>query len=74
MEGVTGSPSMLVVNLDELDASTIQSNLASITGRRTVPNVFIHGKSIGGGDDTILLQRSGELHTMLVSANAIDSG
>ena len=39
------------------DGDSIQSALASLTGRRTVPNVFISGSSIGGGDDTEALQR-----------------
>lgn len=36
-----------------------------MTGRRTVPNVFIRGHSIGGGDDTERLFYSGELAEMV---------
>lgn len=32
-----------------------------MTGRKTVPNVMINGKSIGGGDDTAALDDSGTL-------------
>lgn len=43
-----------VVELDQrADGSTIQAALADMTGRRTVPNVFIGGKNIGGADDTV---------------------
>lgn len=31
------------------DGSAIQQALAELTGRRTVPNVFVGGKTIGGG-------------------------
>ena len=52
----------IVIELDERgDGSAIQSQLASLTGQRTVPNVFIGGKSIGGGDETAALHRSGQL-------------
>ena len=43
----------------------IQQTLADMTGRRTVPNVFIHGKSIGGGDETVALYREGKLSTLV---------
>jgi len=39
--------------------------LKTITGRRTVPNVFIKGKSIGGGSETAELYQSGKLTEML---------
>jgi glutaredoxin len=74
LEGVTGPPHILVVNIDYLDAPSIQSSLAHITGRRTVPNVFIGGHSIGGGDETMRLQGSGALHDLLVNARAIANG
>jgi glutaredoxin-related protein len=35
--------------------------LEKSTGRRTVPNVLINGKSIGGGDDVEALDVKGEL-------------
>lgn len=71
VEGVTGAPFLFVVSLDR-DNNGIQSTLANMTGRRTVPNVFVGGTSIGGGDETVSLQRSGELRTMLLAASAID--
>lgn len=39
----------------------LQSALAKSTGRSTVPNVLINGKSIGGGDDVEALDTKGEL-------------
>jgi len=35
--------------------------LVDATGRRTVPQIFIAGESIGGYDELALLDRSGEL-------------
>jgi len=47
------------------DGWEIQKALKTITGRRTVPNVFIKGKSIGGGSETAELYQSGKLTEML---------
>jgi len=43
------------------EASQIQDYLSELTGGRTVPRVFVKGKFIGGGDDTVRLFKSGEL-------------
>jgi glutaredoxin 3 len=48
-----------------------QELLATITGRRTVPNVFVGGSSIGGGDETVSLLRLGTLEDLLLKAGAI---
>lgn len=46
------SPPPYVVELDQHELGPgLQSKLEKTTGRRTVPNVLINGKSIGGGDD-----------------------
>ncbi|CAH8352391.1 unnamed protein product [Eruca vesicaria subsp. sativa] len=60
-----------VVELDEReDGGSIQSALGEIVGRRTVPQVFINGKHIGGSDDTVDAHESGELAKLLgVSEN-----
>ena len=50
------------------DGAAIQSALGTMTGRSTVPNVFIGGSSIGGGDETAALQQSGKLSGLLSSA------
>jgi len=43
----------------------IQDLLREMTGARTVPRVFVDGKCIGGGSDTVQLLKSGELSRML---------
>ena len=39
----------------------MQDTLEKMTGRRTVPNVLINGKSIGGGDDVAALDKGIDL-------------
>ena len=54
---------VLVVELDTMvparKGEALQRRLASVTGRTTVPNVFIGGKAIGGGDEVEALCRRG---------------
>lgn len=55
-----------VYELDNMDNGTdIQSALLDISGQRTVPNVFVKGKHLGGNDDTQAAARSGKLEEML---------
>ena len=39
--------------------------LADLTGRTTVPQIFIDGRAIGGYDDMRALDRAGELDPLL---------
>ncbi|GAV67946.1 Glutaredoxin domain-containing protein [Cephalotus follicularis] len=55
----------------ESDGSDIQSALKEWTGQKTVPNVFIGGKHIGGCDATTELNRAGKLVPLLTEAGAI---
>ncbi len=67
-----GIPEPFVIDLtDNLKATDIQGTLQAMTGRRTVPNVFIGGNSVGGGDETAALQAKGELVPLLVTAGAL---
>jgi glutaredoxin 3 len=55
-----------VLELDELDdGSLIQDYLVKKTGQRTVPNVFIKQQHIGGCDDIVNLNMSGQLKSKL---------
>ncbi|KAG6488467.1 hypothetical protein ZIOFF_049710 [Zingiber officinale] len=47
------------------DGPEIQDALSEFVGRRTVPQVFIHGKHLGGSDDTVEAYESGKLQTLL---------
>ena len=56
------------VYLDRLagdDGPRIQAELFRMTGQRTVPNVFVKGRHLGGNDDTQAAARSGALQAML---------
>lgn len=62
LEAYTISPAPYVVELNEHpDGPALQQLLVKTTGRKTVPNVLVNGKSIGGGDETQLLWKNGEL-------------
>lgn len=58
-----------VVELDELaDGSSVQDAIGQVTGRRTVPQVFIGGQHVGGCDDTLAAKSSGKLKALLEAA------
>ncbi|KAG2308008.1 hypothetical protein Bca4012_083040 [Brassica carinata] len=55
----------IAVELDkESDGTQVQSALAEWTGQRTVPNVFIGEKHIGGCDSVTNLHKKGKLVPM----------
>ena len=49
----------------------IQDILLDITGGRSVPRVFVDGHFIGGGDDTALMARNGQLKQKLEEAGVL---
>ena len=56
------------IPFSEIDVSnddTRRAWLVEATGRRTVPQIFIDGRPIGGSDDLHALDRSGELARLL---------
>ncbi|KAJ0962502.1 hypothetical protein J5N97_027624 [Dioscorea zingiberensis] len=55
----------------ESDGAEMQSALAEWTGQRTVPNVFIGGKHIGGCDNVMAVHASGKLVALLTEAGAL---
>lgn len=59
-----------LMELDEVDdGAAIQDALEEITGQRSVPNIFIAQKHIGGNSD--LQSKKGQLDDLLKSAGAI---
>lgn len=53
---------------EEIDVSTDDAKrawLVTATGRRTVPQIFIGGESIGGYDELAALDQSGQLAAKL---------
>nr|ACZ05049.1 putative glutaredoxin [Polygonatum sibiricum] len=62
------------IELDtESDGGKIQGALAQWTKQRTVPNVFIGGKHIGGCDATMGMHKDGKLVPLLTEAGAVKS-
>lgn len=58
-----------VVELDiHSRGSEIQEDLAKRTGRKTVPNIIILGKSVGGSEEVTRMDESGSLAKALESA------
>lgn len=57
---------MHVIELDQRDdGQDIQDVMLEMTGARSVPRVFIGGKFIGGGDETVAKVNNGEVKQML---------
>ncbi|KAG0015419.1 hypothetical protein BGZ81_011693 [Podila clonocystis] len=55
-----------VIELNNVEnGSEIQAYLLELTGQRTVPNIFIGQKHIGGCDNLFALEKSGELKAIL---------
>jgi len=55
------------ITLDGADPAILEKMITSSGGRRSVPQIFINGQSIGGFDDLHALQQSGELTRLLAS-------
>ncbi|EDK47333.1 Glutaredoxin-1 [Lodderomyces elongisporus] len=50
------------------NGAEIQRALQEVTGQRTVPNIFINGKHIGGNSDLQALEQSNKLKQLLASS------
>lgn len=47
------------------EGDEIQAELLALTKQRTVPNVFVNGKHIGGNDDTQAALKNGAFQAAL---------
>jgi glutaredoxin 3 len=62
---------VVVHELDQRsDGDLVQRELTALTGQRTVPNVFVGGRHVGGNDDTHVAHRTGQLSKLVVAAAA----
>jgi len=61
------------IEIKELDtySNNLQEAAYELTGQRTVPNIFIGGKHLGGNDKLQAKHRAGELVPLLKSAGAL---
>ena len=56
----------VIYELDDMkNGADIQAALLDMTGQRTVPNVFIKGKHVGGNDNVQAANKSGKLKELL---------
>lgn len=58
------------VAFEEINAphgSAVRADAMKRSGRGTMPQVFIDGRSLGGCDDVLALDRAGKLDPMLAS-------
>lgn len=53
------------------NCSDMQDALEAITGQRSVPNIFINGKHVGGCDSVSQLYSTGELSHLLVAGQRL---
>ncbi|CAG9939173.1 unnamed protein product [Clonostachys rosea f. rosea IK726] len=68
LEKYSITPTPYVVELDEHPLGPdLQDALETLTGRRTVPNIMINGKSIGGADDIVALDSKDQLISKIVT-------
>jgi glutaredoxin 3 len=51
--------------IDVTDEPKLRLEMERLSGRRTVPQIFVGGKPIGGYDDALSLEASGELDKLL---------
>mmetsp|Transcript_35393 Transcript_35393/g.86532 ORF Transcript_35393/g.86532 Transcript_35393/m.86532 type:complete len:115 (+) Transcript_35393:100-444(+) len=72
LDKVAHKEKVKVVYLDRMgsDGRAIQGALLAKTGQRTVPNIFINGRHIGGNDDLQSLHRKNGLSPLLKEAGA----
>jgi glutaredoxin 3 len=60
--------------LDQMpDGAQIQEALKDISGQRTVPNIYINGKHIGGCSELKACHTSGDLKTKLAEAGVANT-
>lgn len=56
------------IDFEEIDVThdeRLQEEVRRLSGRRTVPQIFIDGKSVGGYDDIKELDAAGQLDSLL---------
>ena len=53
------------VEIDVSDDMVQRQEMERLSGRRTVPQVFINGQAIGGCDDLYALEAAGKLQVMV---------
>jgi len=60
-----GDKGVSFTEIDVTGDAAARADLSRRTGRHTVPQVFIDGRSVGGYDDLAALERAGRLDELL---------
>ena len=68
-EGLLQRKSIAFAAVDVTHSADARSWLVETTGQRTVPQVFIHGRSIGGYSELSALDRAGKLAGLLAAGS-----
>jgi glutaredoxin 3 len=63
--GLLTRKSVLFTEINVDDDEKFREEMIARSGRRTVPQIFIGGRHIGGCDDLFALDRSGELDRLI---------
>ncbi|WKY15971.1 hypothetical protein Q1695_000999 [Nippostrongylus brasiliensis] len=62
-----------IVELDkQKEMKAMQDALLKMTGRSTVPQLFVGGEFVGGHDETRAIEDRGELRKLLLKAHALN--
>lgn len=71
LEGISFDTAVTVLELDQRpDGPALQAAVSATSGVRTVPQVFVGGTFVGGGDDVAALHLQGKLAKMVATAVA----
>jgi glutaredoxin 3 len=73
-ERLLASKGVAFENIDCTGDDAKRRWLADVTGRTTVPQIFIDGRAIGGYDDLRALERAGELDKLLAGSGEPPAG
>jgi glutaredoxin 3 len=61
------SKNVTVTNIEAASKPEVRAKMNELSGRNTFPQIFIDGKHIGGCDDIMALESSGELDKLLAA-------
>jgi len=63
-----GNKSVTYEEIDVGSDTSLWQEMQKLSGRDSVPQIFINDESVGGYDDIALLDRQGQLDTMLATS------
>jgi glutaredoxin 3 len=67
-KGLLAQKNVVFIEINVEDDAKFREEMIARSNRRTVPQIFIGDKHVGGCDDLFELDRSGELHRLIQGA------